>query len=200
MCLARGARVGLEANKKANNFAGCLPATRTALDRKIIEPSKINGSIDFSRHSWMMKWRPGVESNYRQCDFQSQHSVSYHTETQAPSEIDSGISKALASPRFRLGGARVALVNVLIETDGRGAHLACAESGISLGGAVLIGFGCPLVYPGLGVEAVCRAPPQSRGLAMGAYSALLDPVLALATPAPGLFASECPPRDPACGT
>src|ERR1700734_740551 len=86
MCWARRAHVGLEANKKANNFAGCLPATRTALDRKIIEPSKINGSIDFSRHSWMMKWRPEVESNYRQCDFQSEHSVLYHTETQAPSE------------------------------------------------------------------------------------------------------------------
>ena len=31
---------------------------------------------------------------------------------------------------------------------------------------------------------------------MGAHTALLDPVLALASPAPGLFASECPRRDP----
>ena len=51
------------------------------------------------------------------------------------------------------------------------------------------GFGYSLVYPGFGVEAVHRAPPQCRGLAMGAYTAFLDLALGLANPALGLVAS-----------
>src|SRR5437016_6189061 len=56
-------------------------------------------------------------------------------------------------------------------------------------GAALTGFGYSLVYPGFGVEAVRRAPAQSRGLAMGAYTAFLDVALALASPALGLIAA-----------
>jgi predicted MFS family arabinose efflux permease len=46
----------------------------------------------------------------------------------------------------------------------------------------------PLVYRGLGIEAVRRAPPQSRGLAMGAYTAFLDVALGFGSPALGLIA------------
>jgi len=56
-------------------------------------------------------------------------------------------------------------------------------------GAALTGFGYSLVYPGFGVEAVRRAPAQSRGLAMGAYTAFLDLTLGLASPALGLIGS-----------
>jgi predicted MFS family arabinose efflux permease len=56
-------------------------------------------------------------------------------------------------------------------------------------GAALTGFGYSLVYPGLGVEAVRRAPPQSRGLAMGAYTVFLDAALGFGSPALGLTAS-----------
>jgi predicted MFS family arabinose efflux permease len=38
------------------------------------------------------------------------------------------------------------------------------------------------------VEAVRRAPPQSRGLAMGAYTAFLDVALGFGSPALGLIA------------
>ena len=55
-------------------------------------------------------------------------------------------------------------------------------------GASLAGLGFALVYPGLGVEAVRRAPPQSRGLAMGAYTAFLDVALGFGSPALGLVA------------
>ena len=61
--------------------------------------------------------------------------------------------------------------------------------GLALAGAVLTGFGYSLVYPGLGVEAVHRAPPESRGLAMGAYTAFLDLALGIASPVLGLVAS-----------
>ena len=61
-------------------------------------------------------------------------------------------------------------------------------STLALIGATLTGFGYSLVYPGFGVEAVRRAPPQSRGLAMGAYTACLDLALGIASPALGLIA------------
>jgi MFS family permease len=57
-------------------------------------------------------------------------------------------------------------------------------------GAGVTGFGYSLVYPGFGVEAVRRAPPESRGLAMGAYTAFLDLALGLANPALGLVAGK----------
>lgn len=57
-------------------------------------------------------------------------------------------------------------------------------------GAGLVGFGYALVFPGLGVEAVRRAPPESRGLAMGAYTACLDLALGISGPALGLVATE----------
>lgn len=60
--------------------------------------------------------------------------------------------------------------------------------GLALGGAAVTGFGYSLVYPGFGVEAVRRAPAESRGLAMGAYTAFLDLALGLANPALGLVA------------
>jgi predicted MFS family arabinose efflux permease len=40
------------------------------------------------------------------------------------------------------------------------------------------------------VEAVRRAPPQKRALAMGAYTACLDLALGLSTPALGLVAGR----------
>lgn len=57
-------------------------------------------------------------------------------------------------------------------------------------GALLTGFGYSLVYPGFGVEAVRRAPPESRGLAMGSYTAFLDLALGLSSPALGFLASR----------
>jgi predicted MFS family arabinose efflux permease len=61
---------------------------------------------------------------------------------------------------------------------------------LALLGAGVTGFGYSLVYPGFGVEAVRRAPPESRGLAMGAYTAFLDLALGLANPALGLVAGR----------
>lgn len=88
----------------------------------------------------------------------------------------------------KLGGARVALVSVLIEAAGLALIWLAPTEAFAAVGALLAGFGFALVYPGLGVEAVRRAPPQSRGLAMGAYTAFLDLALGLGSPALGLLA------------
>jgi predicted MFS family arabinose efflux permease len=57
---------------------------------------------------------------------------------------------------------------------------------LALAGAALAGLGYSLVYPGLGAEAARLMPAESRGLAMGAYTAFLDVALGFGTPALGL--------------
>ena len=90
----------------------------------------------------------------------------------------------------RLGGARVALACVLIEAVGQAFIWLAPTSELVLVGAALTGFGYSLVFPGFGVEAVHRAPPESRGLATGAYTAFLDLALGLSNPALGLIAGK----------
>jgi predicted MFS family arabinose efflux permease len=89
----------------------------------------------------------------------------------------------------RRGGAKVALNFLLMEAAGLGLLWFAPSPVIALVGAALTGFGYSLVYPGFGVEAVRRAPAESKGLAMGAYTAFLDLALAAATPALGLIAA-----------
>jgi MFS family permease len=88
----------------------------------------------------------------------------------------------------RFGGAKVALICVLIEAAGLGLIWLSPSLAPALIGAALTGSGYSLVYPGFGVEAVRTAPAQSRGLAMGAYTAFLDVALGFGTPALGLLA------------
>jgi MFS family permease len=88
-----------------------------------------------------------------------------------------------------LGGAKVALVCALIEAVGQGLIWLAVRPEMALAGAALTGFGFSLVYPGFGVEAVRRIPAQSRGLAMGAYTAFLDLAQGVASPALGLVAA-----------
>jgi MFS family permease len=88
----------------------------------------------------------------------------------------------------RIGGAKVALVCVLIEAAGQALIWLAPWSALALMGVTLTGFGYSLVYPGFGVEAIRRAPAESRGFAMGAYTAFLDLSLGLASPVLGLVA------------
>jgi MFS family permease len=97
-------------------------------------------------------------------------------------------SLALYSVIFR--GAKVALICVLVETVGL-AVIGFASSAVTAAiGAALTGFGYALVFPGLGVEAVRLAPAESRGVAMGAYTACLDIALGVSGPMLGVIASR----------
>jgi MFS family permease len=89
----------------------------------------------------------------------------------------------------KIGGARVALVCVLIEAIGQ--LLIWQANGVLMAyaGAAFTGFGYSLAFPGFGVEAVRRAPPQSRGAAMGAFVAFLDMSLGITGPTAGAIAS-----------
>ncbi len=56
---------------------------------------------------------------------------------------------------------------------------------LAMSGAAICGAGFSLVFPSLGLEAVKRAPAESRGLAMGTYNAFLDLTLGFGSPALG---------------
>ncbi|HCB1274701.1 TPA: arabinose transporter [Klebsiella pneumoniae] len=88
----------------------------------------------------------------------------------------------------KLGGAKVAMVSVAIEAVGLLFIWGAGSAPLAYIGAALTGFGYSLAYPGFGVEAVRRAPPQSRSLAMGAYVAFMDIALGLTTPMAGALA------------
>jgi MFS family permease len=89
----------------------------------------------------------------------------------------------------KIGGARVALMFVLVETSGLVAMWLASACWVAAVGAALTGFGYSLVFPALGVEAVRRAPAEGRGVAMGAYTACLDLALGVSGRVLGLVAS-----------
>jgi len=87
----------------------------------------------------------------------------------------------------RFGGARVALVCLVIEIGGQLMLWLAPSPMFALLGAALTGFGYSLAFPALCLVAVRRVPPQSRGSAIGAYVVCLDVSLASAGPAAGLL-------------
>jgi MFS family permease len=89
----------------------------------------------------------------------------------------------------KVGGARVALVCVVIEAIGQGMIWLAPSPALVFVGAGVTGIGYSLVYPGFGLEAVRLAPPEAKGLAMGAFTAFLDLALGVANPALGLVAN-----------
>lgn len=97
---------------------------------------------------------------------------------------------ALGHLADQMGGALVAAVFVVLEGAGLALLGLAGSFELALAGAILAGFGYSLVYPGFGVEAIKRAPPRSRGSAMGVYSAFLDLTLGIASPVLGLIASD----------
>ncbi|MGX5832331.1 MFS transporter [Mesorhizobium sp. 43Arga] len=95
---------------------------------------------------------------------------------------------AFGSLPDRMGGANAALVFVVVQAIGMAMMWASPNALLGFVGAFIAGFGYAFVYPGLGREAVRRAPAESRGLAMGIYTAFLDVALGILTPLLGLVA------------
>ena len=82
----------------------------------------------------------------------------------------------------RMGGAKTALIFVLVQAAGLLLMWEAHVSYMASAGSVLVGLGYSLVYPGLGIEAINDTLPQSRGMAMGIYTAFLDVAMAIGGP------------------
>jgi MFS family permease len=90
----------------------------------------------------------------------------------------------------RIGGFRVALYSLVIEAIGQTMLWRAPNEWVALGGALVTGLGCALVFPALGVELLKRVLPANRGSAMGGFVAFLDIAYGLAGPGAGLVAGE----------
>ncbi len=88
-----------------------------------------------------------------------------------------------------VGGARVALASVLVETVGLALIWLAPHPALAWLGAALAGGGYGLAFQGFGVEAVRRSPAASRGSAMGAYVIFQDFAMGLAPVLGGALAA-----------
>src|ERR1700691_1642197 len=97
---------------------------------------------------------------------------------------------ALGSLPDKIGGYRVAFWSLVTEAIGQIMVWGAPNEIVPLAGAFVMGLGCALVFPALGVEALKRVLPANRGSAMGAFVAFLDIAYGVSGPVAGVIASQ----------
>ncbi|UOE47233.1 MFS transporter [Mucilaginibacter sp. SMC90] len=90
----------------------------------------------------------------------------------------------------KFGGAKVAMVSLLIEIAGQLLIWSATSAVMGIMGAGLTGIGMSLVFPSFGTIAVKRVSAENRGMAMAAYNAFFDLGMGLTAPIAGLIAGR----------
>jgi predicted MFS family arabinose efflux permease len=90
----------------------------------------------------------------------------------------------------QLGGGRVGIVCAAVQVVGQLLIWGAAGPVMACAGAVLTGGAYAVAFQGFGVESVRRAPPESRGAAMGGYMVFQDVAMGLAAPLGGWLAAS----------
>ena len=94
----------------------------------------------------------------------------------------------------RFGGVAVAAASMAVEAVGQAVLWSAPGPAAAFVGAGLTGLGCSLVFPSLGVEAFRRVPPDSRGIAVGAFAGFQDVAIGLTGPLLGSVAAASRPQ------
>jgi MFS family permease len=87
----------------------------------------------------------------------------------------------------KFGGARVAMVSLLIEIIGQLLIWKAPNAFAGIAGAGLTGIGMSLVFPSFGLIAVKKVSAENRGMAMAAYNAFFDLGMGITAPLAGII-------------
>jgi predicted MFS family arabinose efflux permease len=101
-----------------------------------------------------------------------------------------GVRLFLAHLPDKVGGSHVAVASLLVIVVGQLALWAAPSQAVAIAGTAVTGAGYSLLFPSFGVQAMRRAPPEVRGLAVGAFMAFFDVALGVAGPLCGVVAGR----------
>lgn len=87
----------------------------------------------------------------------------------------------------KTGGRSVTIISLIIEICGQLLLWKASGPYMALFAVALTGTGFSLLFPAFGVQALKRVPPESKGTALGAFSAFFDISLGLTAPICGLI-------------